>query len=113
MPDAGDSVTAALTVDPFDLTTLATLIVTGPDDVTTSVTVTTANAGATWTGLVAYNQPGEWILAWTVTGTGVGSGSNNTPLMRLKIAVVAPIPSPSVSTATVVKPGFFRSIRVP
>ena len=35
------------------------------------------------------------------------------PSTTLKIAVFAPMPSASVTTATIVKPGFFASIRIP
>ncbi len=36
-----------------------------------------------------------------------------TALSKLKIAVFAPMPRASVAMATVVKPGFFASIRNP
>lgn len=72
MPDVGDLVTARLTVDPFDGTTAATLLVTRPDGSTVSPVVTGADGGATWTAPVTYTLAGIWRLSWTVTGTGAG-----------------------------------------
>lgn len=72
MPDVGDLATASLTVDPFDGTTDATLLVTRPDSTTANPSVTSSGGGETWTATVTYNQPGWWLLAWTVTGTGAG-----------------------------------------
>ena len=40
-----------------------------------------------------------------------GSGRRITAFTMLKIAVLAPMPKASVNTATVVNPGFFRSMR--
>lgn len=72
MPDVGDLVTARLTVDPFDGTTAATLLVTRPDGTTVSPVVTAADGGKTWTAPVTYTLAGVWRLTWTVTGTGAG-----------------------------------------
>src|SRR5580693_8169728 len=46
-------------------------------------------------------------------GSPYGRERINTPLTTVKIAVFAPMPRASVSTATIVKPGFLRSIRTP
>ncbi|MEU1141780.1 hypothetical protein ABZ392_33730 [Streptomyces sp. NPDC005885] len=70
MPDVGDLVTAKLTVDPFDGTTVATLLVLRPDGTTVAPVVTGADGGATWTAPVVYTLAGIWRLSWTVTGTG-------------------------------------------
>ena len=45
------------------------------------------------------------------SGSGYGSGRSKTAFTTEKMAVLAPMPSASVSTATVVKPGFLRSMR--
>ncbi|MFC8432254.1 hypothetical protein [Streptomyces sp. NPDC057253] len=72
MPDVGDLVTATLTVDPYDGSTAASLLVTRPDGTTTSPVVTGSGGGATWTAPVLYTLAGVWRLKWTVTGTGAG-----------------------------------------
>lgn len=70
MPDVGDTVTASLTVDPFDATTAATLAVTAPNGTVSSPPTGTADAGKTWTAPLKYTAAGVWLLSWTVTGTG-------------------------------------------
>lgn len=70
MPDVGDLVTATLTVDPYDGTTAAALLVTRPDGTTVSPVVTGSGGGQTWTAPVSYTLAGVWRLKWTVTGTG-------------------------------------------
>lgn len=70
MPDAGDIVTASLTVAPYDGTTSATLAVTAPDGTTSAPAAGTADGGQTWTSTLTYTQAGVWLLRWTVTGTG-------------------------------------------
>ncbi|MGW3442174.1 hypothetical protein [Streptomyces sp. NPDC001076] len=85
MPDVGDLVTARLAVDPYDLTTAATLVVTGPDGTTTSPVVTGADGGAVWTAPVTYTLAGLWRLSWTVTGTGAG--------VQHELVSVAPAPA--------------------
>lgn len=72
MPDLGDLATPTLTVSPFDGTTAATLLVTLPDNTTSSPSTSTADSGATWTASVTYTQAGWWKFKWTVTGTGAG-----------------------------------------
>lgn len=72
MPDVGDIRTATLTVDPFDLTTAATLEVTAPDATTAAPAASTGDGGATWTATLTYAQSGWHLLKWTVTGTGAG-----------------------------------------
>lgn len=84
MPDVGDTVTASLTVDPFDGTTLATLAVTAPDGTITSPVTGTADGGKTWTASVTYTLAGVWRLSWTVTGTGAG--------VTHELVSVAPVP---------------------
>lgn len=70
MPEVGDLATASLTVDPFDGTTAASLLVTRPDGTTVSPVVTGAGGGQTWTAPLVYTLAGVWRLKWTVTGTG-------------------------------------------
>lgn len=70
MPDVGDTVTASLTVDPFDATTAAALAVTSPSGAVTSPPTGTADNGRTWTAPITYTAAGLWRLSWTVTGTG-------------------------------------------
>lgn len=84
MPDVGDLVTAKLTVDPFDGTTAATLLVLRPDGTTDAPVVTGADGGATWTAPVAYTLAGLWRLSWTVTGTGASA--------EYEVVSVAPAP---------------------
>ncbi|MFI0530316.1 hypothetical protein ACH3XX_09730 [Streptomyces scabiei] len=84
MPDVGDLVTARLSVDPFDVTTAATLLVTRPDATTVSPVVTGSDGGATWTAPITYTMAGIWRLSWTVTGTGAG--------VENELVSVAPIP---------------------
>ncbi|MGW7198456.1 hypothetical protein [Streptomyces chryseus] len=72
MPDAGDQVTATLTVAPYDATTAATLTVYAPNGTSAPAAASTADGGQTWTALVPYTVAGVWTLAWTVTGTGAG-----------------------------------------
>lgn len=87
MPDVGDTVTATLTVDPFDATTAATLAVTSPGGVVTSPPTGTADNGRTWTASVTYTAAGLWRLKWTVTGTGAS--------VEHQIVSVAPAPGPT------------------
>jgi hypothetical protein len=70
MPEVGDLATATLSVDPFDGTTAAALLVTRPDGTTVSPVVTGAGGGETWSAPVSYTLAGVWRLKWTVTGTG-------------------------------------------
>lgn len=74
MPDVGASTTPSLTVDPFDLTTAATLTVYAPDGTTTTPAIATADAGETWetSDAVTFSAPNWWVFAWEVTGTGAG-----------------------------------------
>jgi hypothetical protein len=80
----GDSEVPDLTITPADNTTTATLTVTKPDGTSTGVPVSggaltpitgSAQHSQQWAAdtPVVYDQPGRWILAWTVTGTGEGS----------------------------------------
>lgn len=81
----GDHATAVLTVSPYDETTTATVIVTGPDGSTLTPTATTTDAGATWTAPVSYTLAGIWRLSWTVTGTGAS--------VQHELVSVAPAPA--------------------
>lgn len=85
MPDVGDLVTAALAVDPADVTTGATLVVTRPDGGVMTPVVTGADGGATWTAPVVYTVAGIWRLSWTVTGTGAS--------VEHELVSVAPAPA--------------------
>jgi len=89
MPDVGDFVTATLTVDPFDGTTAAALLVTRPDGTTASPVVTGAGGGQTWTAPVTYTLAGLWRLSWTVTGMGAS--------VEHEIVSVAPAPAVTAS----------------
>lgn len=70
MPDVGDRVTASLTVEPYDGTTLATLAVTDPSGAITLPVATTADGGRTWTAPLTYTAAGVWRLSWAVAGMG-------------------------------------------
>ncbi|MFD6416003.1 hypothetical protein [Streptomyces sp. NPDC060194] len=70
MPDVGDRVTASLSVEPYDVTTVAALVVTRPDGTTVSPVATGAGGGQSWSAPVLYSMAGVWRLSWTVTGTG-------------------------------------------
>lgn len=84
---AGDYITPTLDVYPFDGTTSATLIVYAPDGTSSDggpATPTEVEAevdGETvtvqrWTApALLLDQPGTWVLDWTVTGTGAGQES--------------------------------------
>lgn len=85
MPDVGDSVTASVTVEPFDGSTLAALAVTAPDGTVTSPATGTSDGGKTWTSTVTYTAAGVWRLTWTVTGTGANVGHD--------LVSVAPAPT--------------------
>lgn len=85
MPDVGDLVTARLTVDPADVTTGASLVVTRPDGSVVTPVVTGADGGATWTAPVTYTLAGLWRLSWTVTGTGAS--------VEHEVVSVAPAPA--------------------
>jgi hypothetical protein len=86
MPDVGDLVTATLTVDPYDVTTAAALLVARPDGTSVSPVVTGAGGGQTWTAPVTYTAAGIWRLSWTVTGTGAS----------VEHGLVAVAPAPAV-----------------
>jgi len=85
MPDVGDTVTASLTVTPYDPTTLATLTVTAPDGTVTSPVTGTADGGHTWTASLTYTAAGVWRLLWTATGTGAS--------VQPELVSVAPLPT--------------------
>ncbi|MDT0567916.1 hypothetical protein RM704_10610 [Streptomyces sp. DSM 3412] len=85
MPDVGDTVTASLTVDPFDGTTAAALSVTAPNGTVTAPATSTADGGKTWTAPLTYTAAGVWRLLWTVTGTGAG--------VEPELVSVAPLPT--------------------
>ncbi|MFJ5638649.1 hypothetical protein [Streptomyces sp. NPDC093223] len=85
MPTVGDSITARLAVDPSDLSTAATLVVTDPEGAVTTPVVTGADDNAVWTAPVTYTMAGLWRLSWTVTGTGAG--------VEHELVPVAPAPA--------------------
>lgn len=73
MPELGELITETLAVDPYDLSTAVTLVVTDPNGSTVSVAPPApADSGHTWSTVVTYSQIGVWHLAWTITGTGAG-----------------------------------------
>lgn len=75
----GDIEIPRLVIDPADDDTEATLVVTAPDGepatLTTAMEDEDEEAGTqTWAAdPVTYDQPGRWVLTWTVTGTGAGT----------------------------------------
>jgi hypothetical protein len=75
MPDVGDIATLTLTINPADVTTVATVAAVNP--VTAAVTapsvtlVVTAGVG-TATALLPLTHAGAWAVTWTVTGQGLG-----------------------------------------
>jgi hypothetical protein len=74
VPNAGDTATAKLTVEDFDATTLATLLVLQPpDDTPVPAVPVSPDFGHTWLSPVSYPNPGEYRLYWRVTGTGAGT----------------------------------------
>lgn len=84
MPDVGDTVTASLTVDPYDATTAATLTITAPNGTVSSPATGTADNGKTWTAALTYTAAGLWRLSWAVTGTGAS--------VQHEVVPVAPAP---------------------
>lgn len=68
--DVGDTAVLTLTVDPADLTTNATLVVTAPDGTTSTPAAGSTDEGVTWTAQVPVTMAGQWTAKWTVTGTG-------------------------------------------
>lgn len=71
MPYPGSTDALSLVVDPYDLTTLATVVVTRPSGPPLTPTATSTDHH-TWTASAVYNQTGRWVATWTVTGTGAG-----------------------------------------
>ena len=80
----GDVEVPHLDVTPADNTTVAALTVHRPDGTTDTLTATggaldpipdSALFSQRWTANspVVYDQPGRWVLHWTVTGTGAGT----------------------------------------
>jgi hypothetical protein len=84
MTDVGDTVTATLTVAPFDGTTSASLAVTAPNGTVSNPATGTADGGKTWTAPLTYTAAGLWRLSWTVTGTGAS--------VEHEVVSVAPAP---------------------
>jgi len=86
----GDVEVPWLDVTPADATTAATLVATRPDDST--IPIATGAPGAvdgkrrfTAAEAITYNQPGWWVLTWTVTGTGASSETQR------KLVVASPV----------------------
>ena len=71
--DVGDIAIPTLTVDPFDGTTAATVVVRGPDGTETEPETMPTGGGHTWTAQVPLTAAGTWYAIWTVTGTGAGT----------------------------------------
>jgi hypothetical protein len=80
----GDSEYAYLDVQPADANTDVTLVVEAPDGTTTTVPMTggaltdiddSDDQSQRWTGdnAITYDQPGRWVLHYTVAGTGAGT----------------------------------------
>ena len=75
MPDVGDTATLTLTIDPADVTTVATVSAVNPvTEATTSpsVTIDVADGVGTATALLSLSHAGAWRVTWTVTGQGSG-----------------------------------------
>lgn len=85
--DVGDIAVFTLTVDPFDGTTDAAVIVRAPDGAESPATPTPSGGGATWTVQVPLTSAGTWYIKWTVTGTGAGTQWDS--------ADADPVPPPS------------------
>lgn len=88
--NVGDRVNPSLLIDPFDGTTVASLIVTKPDGTTVAGTGEATSGGGAWTAdEVTLDQAGLWLLTWTVAGVGAGVEAQ-----RLIVAATAtPIPA--------------------
>jgi hypothetical protein len=71
--DVGDIAVFTLTVNPFDGTTDATVVVKAPDGTEPPATPNSTDGGATWTVQVPLTAAGTWYVGWTVTGTGAGT----------------------------------------
>lgn len=69
----GQTANLTLTVDPFDETTSATVVVTRPDGTTISPTPSSADDNHTWTAQVTLNQVGVYSVVWTTAGVGMGA----------------------------------------
>lgn len=88
----GDQEIAQLSVTPADGTTVATLTVTAPDGTTSTPAVTggavdPGTGTQIWTSTpVAFNQPGRWLLDWTVTGTGAGAETQEVYVVASPVA---------------------------
>lgn len=87
--DVGDIAVFTLTVDPFDGTTAATVLVKAPDGTEAPAAPTPSGGGATWTVQVPLTAAGRWYVGWTVTGTGAGTQWDN--------ADADPVPPPDES----------------
>lgn len=72
MATVGLLVTPQLTVDPFDVDTVAQLSLRDPDDEVIALSLSNDGAGAYSAATISLGAPGEWHLLWTVTGTGWG-----------------------------------------
>lgn len=70
--DVGNTASLNLKVAPFDGTTAAAVQVTSPSGVVSNPTATTGNGGNDWLAHIVLDEPGQWVVKWTVTGTGVG-----------------------------------------
>lgn len=70
--EAGDTATLHLAVSPADPTTTATVAVTDPAGTLTAPAATPNTGRDEWTALLLLDQPGEWVIRWTVTGVGAG-----------------------------------------
>jgi hypothetical protein len=70
--EAGDLASLTLTVDPADTDTAATATATSPLGTVSTPTLATADSGITWTGTLAVDVAGLWLVRYVVTGTGAG-----------------------------------------
>lgn len=72
MPYPGSVDALTLKVDPYDGTTLATVVLTAPDGTTSTPTAVSSDGGHTWVANPIYTQAGKYVAHWTVTGAGAG-----------------------------------------
>ncbi len=71
--DVGDNAVLTLDVNPADVDTEATVVVTPPPGATWTPTTPTSNVDrSSWQLVLPLTAAGEWRALWTVTGTGAG-----------------------------------------
>lgn len=69
----GDTPTIDLTVAPCGPDTLAAATARTPTGAAVALTVLPGDDPSQWSTRVPLTEPGEWVIAWTVTGTGAAT----------------------------------------